>query len=203
MCGSLSKPSKMPCHGYGLSAFKCRTGSKLAKIPGSVCSGCYAMKGNYLFPVVIAAHVTRHEAIASDLGQWTEDMVRKIRKEEHSGYFRWHDSGDVQSPEHLAAIAEIARRLPDILFWLPSKEYDWMQSLGFDIPENLVIRMSHPMIGKAFPMGFRTDKGDVLSTSSVDSGQGYKCPASKQDNKCGSCRACWDKSITNVDYVGH
>ena len=33
--GSLSKPSKMPGHAYGLPAQECKTGSKLAKVEGS------------------------------------------------------------------------------------------------------------------------------------------------------------------------
>jgi len=31
--GSFSKPSKMPGYSYGLPAWECKTGSKLAKIP--------------------------------------------------------------------------------------------------------------------------------------------------------------------------
>ena len=48
--GGLSKPSKMPGWAYGLPAAECKTGSKLAKIPGTVCYGCYALKGCYVFP---------------------------------------------------------------------------------------------------------------------------------------------------------
>ena len=45
--GGLSKPSKMPCPTYGISARKCKTGTKLRTIPGSTCADCYAMKGFY------------------------------------------------------------------------------------------------------------------------------------------------------------
>jgi hypothetical protein len=41
--GGLSKPSKMPGPAYNLPAYKCITGQKLAKVPGSVCHGCYAL----------------------------------------------------------------------------------------------------------------------------------------------------------------
>ena len=61
--GGLSKPSKMPGWAYGLPAAECKTGSKLAKIPGSVCNGCYALKGCYVFPVVQAAQYRRLEEI--------------------------------------------------------------------------------------------------------------------------------------------
>jgi hypothetical protein len=52
--GSLSKPSKMPGWAYGLPAKECKTGGKLAKVPGSVCYDCYALKGCYVFKVVQA-----------------------------------------------------------------------------------------------------------------------------------------------------
>ena len=41
--GGLSKPSKMPGPAYNLPASACITGQKLAKVPGSVCAGCYAL----------------------------------------------------------------------------------------------------------------------------------------------------------------
>lgn len=45
--GSLGAPSKMPGTSYGISASKCILGSKLTKVAGSVCEGCYAAKGFY------------------------------------------------------------------------------------------------------------------------------------------------------------
>ena len=47
--GTLSKPGKMPGFSYGIPAKECKTGSKLAKIKGSVCYNCYALKGMYRF----------------------------------------------------------------------------------------------------------------------------------------------------------
>ena len=203
MSGGLGTASKMPCHTYGLSAFECRTGSKLAAIPGSVCSKCYALKGHYLFPVVVNAHAVRLAAIRDDLDGWTLDMIDLIRKEEHSGYFRWHDSGDIQSPEHLHAICLIARELPDIKFWLPTKEYDWIAAYPHAWPSNLIVRVSHPTLGRSFPAGFACNNWEVVGTSSVDAGHGWKCPAPVQGGKCGECRKCWDKGTTNVDYERH
>ena len=47
--GGLSNPSKMPCYSTSLPATECKTGSELARIEGSVCHGCYAREGCYLF----------------------------------------------------------------------------------------------------------------------------------------------------------
>ena len=46
--GGLSKPSKMPGPAYNLPASQCITGAKLVNVKGSTCSGCYALKGNYI-----------------------------------------------------------------------------------------------------------------------------------------------------------
>ena len=88
--GGLSKPSKMPGPAYNLPASKCITGSKLVKIKGSVCEGCYALKGRYRFPNVQAALERRLKAIESPL--WVDAMIQLIKPHKE---FRWHDSGDI------------------------------------------------------------------------------------------------------------
>lgn len=74
--GGLSKPSKMPGWAYGLPAPECKTGSKLRDIPNSTCSGCYAMKGCYVFPVVQAAQYRRLASIKSI--EWVDAMAELI-----------------------------------------------------------------------------------------------------------------------------
>ncbi len=44
--GGLSQTSKMPCKSWGISAKACKTGGKLAKVEGTVCHGCYALKAH-------------------------------------------------------------------------------------------------------------------------------------------------------------
>ena len=108
--GDLSATTKMPCKSFNLPAWECKTGSKLAKIPGTVCHGCYAMKGNYTrFPSVKKAQYKR-------LGQlfnpsWVAAMVSMIERENNK-YFRWHDAGDIQSIKHLKNIIEVANKTP-------------------------------------------------------------------------------------------
>ena len=41
---SLGRAGKMPCPTYNTPAKLCKTGSKLRKVKGSTCEGCYAMK---------------------------------------------------------------------------------------------------------------------------------------------------------------
>ena len=191
--GGLSKPSKMPGWAYGLPAAECKTGSKLAKIPGSVCSGCYALKGCYVFPVVQAAQYRRLEAIRSPL--WVGAMALLINSKK-SKEFRWHDSGDIQSKEHLKRIFQVCELTPEVRHWLPTREAGILSTIDAQsVPDNLIIRLSATKVDGPAPKSWPWTSTVVTAEAS--------CPASKQDNQCKDCRACWDKEIQNVSYGKH
>ena len=198
-CGTLSKPSKMPCYSWSLPAEKCKVGSRLHEVLGSTCEKCYALKNFYLMPSTKKAMDRRFEAL-QDLETWKRAIAELIRLKEKSGYFRWHDSGDIQSVQHLLAIFWIARQLPDIQFWLPTREYKMVQEVleMESRPSNLIIRLSAHMVD--FPPPEKLARRLGVETSTVSS-NGGNCPAPKQDNKCLECRACWKNG--NVEYHKH
>ena len=189
--GGLSKPSKMPGPCFNLPASRCITGAKLVKIPGSVCAGCYALKGRYRFGNVQKALERRRQALTSP--QWVEAMVVLVSGNE---FFRWHDSGDLQSLEHLKNIFEVCKRTPKTRHWLPTREAQILKQVQpEDVPKNLIIRFSSHMI----------DQGPVKAwpwTSTVVT-KNKTCPAAEQDNTCGSCRACWNRDVKNIAYGKH
>lgn len=202
--GGLSTPSKMPGFAYGIPAKDCRVGSFLRRVKGSTCSKCYALKGTYSFSVVKIAQQRRLDILRSNLQKWTDDMVTVLvfKYRNRTGddrVFRWHDSGDIQSLEHLRAIVTIARRIPDIRFWLPTRELAMVRKYlvthpsGF--PANLAVRVSAGMIGET--------AGVATLSSTVNAGVGYACPAYRQGGECRDCRACWNSGVKNVDYPLH
>ena len=189
--GGLSKPSKMPGPAYNLPAVACITGAKLVKVPGSVCAGCYALKGRYRFKNVQDALQRRLQALKHPL--WVDAMVTLIK--DHK-WFRWHDSGDIQSPEHLIKIFEVCKRTPETKHWLPTREAQFLKLISpEEVPDNLTIRMSSHMIDQA-PVSFWPWTSTVGSKTRT-------CPAPDQGNSCGSCRACWDRDVKNVEYGKH
>ena len=206
---TLSSPSKMPCHGYSIPAIRCIVGSKLRKIANSVCSICYALKGRYVFPNVLEAMEKRFQSLMKAIvrvqqkDEWIEAMVFLISKKEKSGFFRWHDSGDLQGVWHLEIIAEVARRLPQIKFWLPTREYsfvsEWIQA-GNKVPENLTIRLSALMLDGEPPKAIAERLNLTVSGASDTD---WNCPASLQSGKCGDCRNCWDRNVQQVNYKKH
>lgn len=188
---SLSRPSKMPGLSYSLPAAECKTGSKLRKIKGSTCYGCYAFKGCYVFSNVQSVLYKRLESIKHPL--WVQAMAASITKTTH---MRWHDSGDVQDLKHLAKIFKVARLTPHVMHWMPTREA-WVKKYAHRAPSNLVIRFSAAMVDGDAPASW-------LNTSTVVSDPTKAtCPAPQQDNKCMSCRKCWDPKVKNVAYGIH
>ena len=191
LVGGLSKPSKMPGWAYGLPAKECKTGSKLVKIKGSTCHGCYALKGCYVFKVVQAAQYKRLESINNPL--WVGAMSLLINSKK-SKWFRWHDSGDIQSEEHLLKIFAVCKLTPDVKHWMPTREA-WTKHFLPLCPANLIIRFSAPMVDQAAPASW-PNTSSVVTT-------GASCPAPQQNNECRDCRACWSKDVKNVAYGQH
>ena len=195
--GGLSKPSKMPGYAYNLPATECKVGSKLVKIPGSVCHGCYALKGRYRFKNVQDALNRRLKALEDP--RWVEAMVELVTGEKH---FRWHDSGDIQSPDHLEKIVQIAKRTPHIKHWLPTKESGDIKNYKGKIPKNLVVRLSGTFVDGKPPTYTHTS----IATSDVDR---VTCLASlpkdhpKTQEGCQDCRQCWDSNVKNIAYYNH
>ena len=129
--GGLGTASKMPWFTYGLPASKCKVGSSLRKLPGTVCSMCYAYKGLYRLTNVQKAQLRRWEIVTNHEWNWALDMMELLNRKAKGQvkYFRWFDSGDLQSVTHLKAIIGIACALPNIQFWLPTREISFLVML--------------------------------------------------------------------------
>lgn len=224
--GGLSFPSKMPGTSFGLPATGCRAGSKLVKVAGSVCHGCFALKGTYKRGNVAKAHARRMAGLSHP--QWVEAMVALlkwthshpiwvdlgalgVRRQKaggerfqlnEAGFHRWHDSGDIQSVEHLRNICAVALLTPGIKHWMPTQELGTVNEylgLGYGIPENLTIRVSTVMLNDHRPRNWPT----TSSVFNIGDAPGHVCPAPENDHRCGSCRACWSRDVPNVAYRQH
>ena len=193
LVGGLSKPSKMPGWAIGIPAAECKTGKNLVDVEGSVCEGCYALKGCYVFAVVQAAQYKRLKAIKHP--DWVKAMALLINSKK-ADVFRWHDSGDVQDEAHLQKIYEVCRLTPTKRHWMPTREA-WIKQHLQDKPDNLVIRLSSPMVNQGPVMSWTNTS--TVSTKHED----RTCPAPDQNNECGSCRQCWDPGIKNICYGKH
>ncbi len=106
----LSCTSKMPCYSFNLSALDCIKGSKLVNVKGSVCYGCYALNGNYKrynLPLKL-----QHKTKNINKNDWCKALAYLINNQDNKkdkNFFRWHDSGDLQSVDHLKKIIEVCK----------------------------------------------------------------------------------------------
>jgi len=213
ICGTLGFPSKMPGTSYGTPAHACKVGSKLRAVAGSTCSMCYAYeRGNYQYSSVRKSQTTRLASLTHP--QWCEAIAYALnsahgisngkvhRKVKSPGWHRWHDSGDIQSLEHLIRIVIVCQLTPRIRHWLPTRETAIVKAFldgGGTFPSNLCVRISATKIdGEA---------SKILPTTSTvhdrSPAQGHSCPAPLQGNECGACRACWSNDVANTSYHVH
>jgi hypothetical protein len=208
--GGMSFPRKMEVPAIGLPIKYCRTGKKLRVLQDkkgrvTVCSNCYAGKGAYIQYEYNVAPAQERRRIAIDNPRWVDAFVYILTHQKqilkHKA-FRWHDSGDIQNPDHLDKIVQIARRTPNIRHWLPTKEANDVRNYKGDIPDNLVIRLSGTFVDGS-PPNF---KHTSVATSDVDK---VTCNASlpkdhpNTQKGCQSCRKCWDATVKNVAYFNH
>lgn len=202
LIGGLSETSKMPGKSFGLPTKHCITGSALAKIPGTVCNNCYAMKGHYsCFASTIIPTQIRRLVAANDEPKWIEAMVLSLKKEQ---WFRWFDSGDLQSVKMLRDIFEVARQTPWCKHWVATRERALVREtlINSEVPDNLVIRVS-----ATFPdIPVREMEISGVNYANVHKNAeplGFSCPAPTQNGKCDTCRTCWDKTVKTVSYHMH
>jgi hypothetical protein len=196
----LSKASKMPCRSWSLQALDTCPASKDAS--GELvdaCKGCYATSGNYRFPNVKAPRVHNREDWKRD--SWVADMVSEL---DNDRYFRWFDSGDIYDVRLARKILEVCEATPWVKHWIPTRMHKFpkftlvlqrLQSLP-----NVVLRLSSDSIIGETIEGPNTSTIATLEDAPKGS---FVCEAYTRGGKCDKCRACWDKGISVVTYIGH
>jgi len=196
----LSKASKMPCRSWSLQALDTCPASRDASgnlVPA--CSGCYATTGNYRFKNVKAPREHNREDWKRDT--WADDMVREL---DNDRYFRWFDSGDMYDIRLARKILEVCERTPWVKHWIPTRMHKFQKFAlvlaRLESLPNVVVRLSSDSITGQVISGSTTSTIATLDT--VPEGS-VVCEAYTRAGKCDTCRACWDKSVSVVTYIGH
>lgn len=221
--GGLSNPSKMPTLSWSTPAKACKLGAKLARMPGTTCHGCYALKGFYRMKATAEATERRllilEQALDDEwsyqefMAAWDTIFAHRLKgrsKRDDGRYWRWHDSGDLQSVDHLILLNNIARRNPEVQFWLPTREEGMVREFlgrGLNFEPNLMVRVSVPRVDRKPTKGPAawddyTYSGVHTSQSALEAMGMDECQAPKQEGKCLDCRACWH-SPRSISYAKH
>lgn len=227
---------------------------KPVQLARSICQHCYAEGGQYSTGGVQFAQVLRHIWVkaAVDNGSFVETMTYAIDNAnfqlkggqavnpdateknnylpERDGrrYFRIHDSGDFYNDRYLAGWVAVAKSLPDITFWAPSRIWatPWGVQAVNDLNDapNLIIRPSAYHINEEPPRNIGPGwsagttvyhhslkpEGPKVTSGEYDwdcqayaSEKGKTCRNAKApDGKVG-CRACWKHDDLEVNYTLH
>lgn len=208
----------MPGPSWSIDAQRCITGSKLAEIPGTACSVCYARKGRFTIGPTLKANEKRLAAYYA-VPDWPQKMAQLVELSVSVGdpYFRWFSSGDLQSVDMLLDIMRVCWLTPGVRHWLPTEERGfvqeaqaiWQREHGAPHPPNLVIRVSAPEINGVIPADFPHTSVIVGPKSEhqwaarvkYHTNTRWHCPASLNEKyECGSCRACWAAEVETVVY---
>lgn len=212
LVGGCSKTSKMPCLSWSTSAWNCITGSKMAKVKGSICSQCYAMSGFYRMYKKKNEPLNQRRLDSINHPEWVQAMITMVLysvKKYKTPHFRWHDSGDLQSVEHLDKINQVAQALPDVLFWLPTREYDMIKQYVKSnvLNKNLIVRLSAMFVDEPVKVPASLQGIDNVLVSNVHSKTvpdgNIECKAYEHDGQCNDCRACWDINNPAISYKQH
>ena len=154
-----------------------------------------------------------------DLSSWKNSFILALGKkykdmrDKSKAYFRWFTSGDLQSLDMLVAMNEIALALPEIKFWLPTKEHGMIRdfkAIHGQFADNFTVRPSMFMVNQLPSKGLGLPTSTVISTPvNADDKHGNICPASLRSFNgeakvnCDDCRRCWNKNVQNVAYIYH
>jgi len=168
--------TKMNCYSWGIPTDNCKTGRQLAKDPNSSCHGCYARRGNYMYASTRNAMRGRLEQLSDP--RWIEAISYLINKRNQpKGQFRWFDSGDLQNHEHLLKILEVVKHTPQVKHWLPTQEHELITEHilgGWDIPENITIRLSARLVDINISDWIAQPKLDGIRTTLSHIGNKYE-----------------------------
>lgn len=198
----LSKNSKMPAYTLAIPAREsCPRGDKLAKVAGTVCEGCYAMKGHDAMTPAKTAKARRWDVVKLALKsqtirtEWLDAFWVSMQKETH---FRWHSAGDIFSPEYAELMREAIEATPWVDHWIPTRESRNAATL-MDL-NNAVVRVSDDMVNQTS----NKHTGNTSGVHTADNGgRGEACNAPNQGGQCLDCRACWSSDVAHISYAIH
>lgn len=202
----ISKTSKMRVNGKPVKSFSLPAG---ASCPGSkdaeVCKSCYAKSGFYHMPVV--KNVREHNKEVYKTPEFVDNMVKIIGKDK---YFRFFDSGDIETPVLAKKIYEIIKATPNTKYWLPTR-CDTIPRINCIINDiktlpNVAVRLSANNLGLSKPERDGVNSY-VINPSDISEAKANGiniCPVTtpgSTQKSCDSCTLCYTNA--KVAYVLH
>ena len=163
--------------------------------------GCYACKGNWLFPNVKNSLQQNLEAYKNNHTLFFESVAAQTALVR---FCRWHSSGDIVDMQYFEGMCKVARKNKDTHYLCFTKKYEIINeflSKGKRIPKNLSIVFSAwsnwiPENPYNLPMTYVYGKefnNELIPKDAIPCG-----------GKCETCQACWTlKKGQHVYFLKH
>lgn len=124
--------------GFGIPAHYSFDGMNTCPGARDCVAVCYALQGRYLMPNVVDA---KHANLMASLtASFVDDIVSLLKRRRSYNVVRIHDAGDFYSQEYYNKWCDIARAMPDRIFYAYTKALHL--DLYTDKPDNLRIIQS-------------------------------------------------------------
>ena len=193
----LTSTTKTKCAGWMVD-----NGSCVGSMGCEVCRSCYCKKGPSAYAHVQKTRRQRriwfeNAPISEVIGTLTSAIGDLKEK-----YFRGYVGGDFNTITAIQIWEQVAKNLPKVKFWFPTKAYRVPKLLpylvGLNKLPNVVVRPSGTDFNQDAPVIKGLSAGTTVYTKEHGKPEGHTdCPMS-----CAGCRRCWNR-ITKVAYHKH
>ena len=116
---------------------------RTCKSAGDCAGFCFAQQGSYLYKASMVAHTRNLQFAIDDPWAFADTIVDEISsKRKAPTAIRIHDSGDMFSRAYLHVWFDIAKRCPNTLFYIYTKEVKLLKSEAQNVPANFLVAFS-------------------------------------------------------------
>lgn len=178
---------------------------------------CYAVRSYKQYPTVTVNRIENTLQLRENIVQHFEDMKNAII-ENNVKIVRYTESGEIETFRQFALLENLARKLPNVKFYLYTKNYAVLREF-FDhsvLPENMTVLISiwgdHGIDEWNEFKKYRNVKAFAVNS---DLKVSCFCPAYEKDNagkvhrvvknsaKCEKCRLCFDSKAKIIGCYEH
>lgn len=155
------------------------------------CEGCYGFTNLYHMWSNVAALANR-EYMARYRMAWLEDAIVIQLTVERARFVRIHVTGDFFSADYVQMWINVARRLPDVMFWTYTKTH-WANLPEFKaLPNVNIVDSIVDVPGQIHSLNYGEATAIVKLYRALQAlGEDvYLCPCGARATHCSDCRAC-------------
>ena len=167
---------------------------KMSKVENSICSSCYSRRALQTYASCARPRWKQNGELLSE-NLIKDESLPTISKR----VFRFQSHGELLNETHYINLVNIAKKNPETIFLLPTKQKHIVEKLGKMGARNLILSYSEPMINhlvEKLPKNF--DRR--FSVFTKDYAKKHKIDINCAGKRCMDCLQCY-KIKNNLKFV--